>query len=93
MEISRLETYIAVMKVLYKGDPITKKQIIRKSNLNLKVAKKSLNFLIKSDLIIEKTLGNKTVYSITDKGQKVVNYFRVKDEDSIFGGSNITRID
>jgi len=81
------------MKVLYKGDPITKKQIIRKSNLNLKVAKKSLNFLIKSDLIIEKTLGNKTVYSITDKGQKVVNYFRVKDEDSIFGGSNITRID
>jgi predicted transcriptional regulator len=91
--LSRMETYLAVIKVLDNWDLMTQKQIMRKAALDLVSPKECLNFLVKLDLIIEKTLGNRTVYSITDKGQKLCNYFRLKDDTSVFGGTAITRID
>lgn len=90
---SRMEMYLAVIKVLNNCDLITQEQIMRKADLKLTSPKKYLNFLVDLDLIIEKTVGNKTVYSITEKGRKLCNYFRLNDDDSIFDGSNITRID
>lgn len=68
-----------------------------KANLDLDSPKEFFNFLVNLDLVAEKKLGNKKVYSITSKGQKVIEYFRSGedngDDDSIFGGTKITRID
>jgi len=91
--LSRMDMYLAIIKVLNNCDSITQKQIMRKADLNLVSLKEYLNFLVKLDLIREKTIGTKTVYSITNKGQRVCTYFRLKDNNSIFGGTRIMRID
>ena len=93
MGLSRLETYLAILKVLENWNSITQKQIIQKADLKLLSPKEDLNSLVNLDLIRERTQGKKRIYSITCKGQKVTRYFVSKDEDSIFGGSRITRID
>ena len=99
MGLSRMEKYLAVIKVLENWDSITLKQIKSKAGFNLALSKENLNFLIKLDLIIEKTLGNETVYSITERGQRLSKYFRLKDErarvaaDSMFYEAKIVRID
>jgi len=91
--LSRLEMYLAVIKVLDNGDSIPQQQIIRKAGLDLVASKECFNFLVKFDLIREKTLGPKKVYSITDKGQRVCEYFGLDDDNSIFDGTGIFRID
>ena len=92
MGLSRMEMYLAVIKVLENWDSITQKQLLCKADVN-GAPKEFLNFLIKLDLIMEKSLGNKTVYSITDRGQRLLQYFRLKDDEAIFGGTKITKID
>lgn len=91
LEPSRMEKYLAIIKVLDDWDSITQDQIMRKADLKATTKKEFLNFLIKLDLIEEKTFGNKRTYSITDKGQRVIKYFRLNDDKAIFGG--LTRID
>lgn len=88
-----MEKYLAVIKVLENWDSITQKQIMCKADLSLVTPKDYLNFLVKLDLIIEKTLGTRIVYSITERGERLCKYFRLKDDDAIFGGTEITRID
>jgi len=91
--LSRMEIYLAVIKVLDSWDLITQKQIMRKAHLNVSAPKQYFDFLINLNLITEKTVGNKTVYSITEKGQKLCRYFKSKNDESIFGGTKISRID
>ena len=91
--LSRMEKYLAVIKVLDNGDAITQQQIMRKAGLNLVSSKEFFNFLVGLDLIKEKNLGAKIVYSITDKGQRLCAYFGLDDDNSIFGGIGIFRID
>jgi DNA-binding PadR family transcriptional regulator len=67
---SRMEKYLAVIKILENGDLFTQKQLIE-----------------------EKNVGNKKVYAITEKGERLYNYFRLSDDSEIFGGTNITKID
>jgi predicted transcriptional regulator len=89
-----MEMYLAVIKVLDNWDLITQRQIMCKADLlNVSTPKEYLSFLVNLGLIVEKTLGAKTVYSITEKGQKLIKYFRLKDDESIFGGTRIHRID
>lgn len=88
-----MEMYLAVIKVLDSWDSMTQKQIMCKADLSLIATKEFLNFLVKMDLIIEKSLGNKTVYSITARGQRLCKYFRIKDDEAIFGGTKINKID
>ena len=67
---------------------------MRKADLKLESLKEFLDFLVNMDLIKEKNLGNKKVYAITEKGERVYNYFRLNDDDDpIFGGTSITKID
>jgi len=56
---SRMEKYLAVIKVLGNWDSITQKQIVCKADFNLAVPKDYFNFLVKLGLIIEKTIGKK----------------------------------
>ncbi len=66
---------------------------MEKADLDLESPKECLDFLVQMDLIVEKNLGNKKVYAITEKGERVFNYFRLNDESPIFGSSKITKID
>jgi predicted transcriptional regulator len=91
--LSRMEMYLAIIKVLDNGDAITQQQIMRKAQINSIAPDEFLNFLIKLDLIREKNFGNKKLYFITDKGQRLCMYFGLDDENEIFGGTGIFRID
>ena len=82
-----MEKYIAIIKILDNWDSLTQKQIIHKTDHNLVSPIEYFNFLVKLDLIREnKSLGAKTEYSITEKGQRLSSYFRLRDEKSIFVG-------
>ncbi len=88
-----MEMYLAVLRVLDGGDEITPQQIMRKAGIHLISPKDFLNFLVKLDIIREKDLGSKIVYFITNKGQRLCAYFDIDEDDSIFGGTGIFRID
>jgi predicted transcriptional regulator len=93
LALSRMEKYLAIIRVLDNRNLITQKQIMEEANLELKSPKECLDFLVQMDLVIERNLGSKKVYAITEKGERVFNYFRLNDESPIFGRSNITKID
>jgi predicted transcriptional regulator len=90
--LSRMEIYLAIIKVLENGEAMAQQQIIRKAGIKLTPSKELLNFLVRLDLIKETTAGSKVVYSITDKGERLCAYFGV-DDSSIFSGTGIFRID
>ena len=88
---SKMEMYLAIIKVLDSGDSMAQQQIMRKARLSLPPSKEFFNFLIELDLINEKTIGPKVEYSITKKGQMLCDYFGLNDENSIFNGKRIFR--
>jgi len=87
-----MEMYLAIIKVLDKGDSMAQQQIMRKAGINFTVSKEFFNFLVKLGIISEHNIGPKKVYSITVKGQRLCTYFGL-DDDSIFNGTGIFRID
>jgi predicted transcriptional regulator len=89
---SRMEMYLAVIKVLYREDSMAPQQIMRKAGLNLTLSKEFFNFLVRLEIINEKTVGPKVEYFITKKGQRLCNYFGLNDDNSIFSGTGIYRI-
>jgi predicted transcriptional regulator len=88
-----MEKYLAIIKVLESGDLISQKEIMEEADLKVESPKEVLDFLVDAQLIEEKKVGNKKVYSITEKGERLYNYFRLNDDSEIFGGTNINRID
>ena len=66
-----MERYLAIIRVLDHGDSTTQQQIMRKTDFNSDLSKEVLNFLAHLDIIREKTVGSKTVYTLTDKGQRL----------------------
>ncbi len=92
MGLSRMEQYLAIMKVLDGGESKTQKQIVRKAGLQI-VKKEFFNFLIKLDLIQEVFLDTKVTYAITDKGKRICKYFGLDDDSEIFGGIGLFRLD
>jgi predicted transcriptional regulator len=93
LALSRMEMYLAIIRVLDRGDSITQQQITRKAGLNFSLSKEFFNFLVKMDVIEERNVGSKKVYSLTDKGQRLITYFGLDDDNPIFRGTGIFRID
>jgi predicted transcriptional regulator len=93
LKLSRLEKCIAILEILDSWNAITQKQVLQKAELNLDSPMEYLSFLVNLELVRERILGTKTTYSITYKGQRVCKYFRSKNDESIFAGTRITRID
>jgi predicted transcriptional regulator len=89
---SRMEMYLAVIKILDRGYPMAQQQIMRKTGLSLPLSKDFFNFLVRLDIISEKTIGLKVEYFITKKGQRLCDYFGLNDDNSIFSGTGIFRI-
>ncbi len=88
-----MEMYLAVIKVLENGETMAQKQIMRKAGINLVLTKEFFNFLVKMNIITQETFGSKVMYSLTDKGQRLCVYFGLNDDNPIFSGTGIFRID
>ncbi|MEM2889680.1 MAG: winged helix-turn-helix domain-containing protein [Candidatus Bathyarchaeia archaeon] len=77
MRRSKLEMYIDILKVLASQGPLKLTHIMYKANVNCSVLKEYLDFLIKQNLVEERTVGKKRiVYAITQRGITVLKYFR-----------------
>ena len=77
MRRSKLEMYIDILKVLARHGPLKLTHIMYKANVNCSVLKQYLDFLIKQNLVEERTLAKKRiVYAITERGITVLKYFR-----------------
>ena len=93
LALSRMEMYLAIIRVLEQGDSITQQQVTRKAGLGRVLSKEFFSFLVKWDIIIEETVDSKKVYSLTEKGQRLCTYFGSDDDNPIFRGTGIFRID
>jgi len=77
MRRSKLEMYIDILKVLAHRGPLKLTHIMYKANVNCSVLKQYLDFLIKQNLVEERTVGKRrVVYAITQRGITVLKYFR-----------------
>jgi len=69
--------YIDILKVLAQRGPLKLTHVMYKANVNCKVLKEYLDFLLKQGLIEERTMGKaRIVYANTQKGITVLKYFR-----------------
>jgi len=77
MRRSKLEMYVDILQVLSRRGPLKLTHVMYKANVNCKVLKEYLDFLIKQNLIEERPVGkNRTVFAITQRGITVLKYFR-----------------
>ena len=77
MRRSKLEMYLDILDVLAFKGPLKLTHIMYKSNVNCKVLKAQLDFLIKNGLVEQRTLRKeKVVFAITPKGMSTLKAFR-----------------
>ena len=77
MRRSKLEMYIDILRVLAQRGPLKLTHVMYKANVNCSVLKEYLDFLIQQNLVEERTVGKKRiVYALTERGLKVLKYFR-----------------
>ncbi len=77
MRRSKLEMYIDILKVLAHRGPLKLTHIMYKANVNCSVLKQYLDFLMKQNLVEERTVGKRrVVYTITQRGITVLKHFR-----------------
>jgi predicted transcriptional regulator len=74
---SKLEIYIDILKVLAHRGPLKLTHIMYKANVNCSVLVEYLDFLLKQNLIEERTVGkSRVVYAVTQRGITVLKQFR-----------------
>jgi len=72
-----MEMHLDILKILAQKGPLKLTHIMYKSNVNCSVLKEYLGFLIKQELIEEKTLRKERIaYAVTQRGLAVLGYFR-----------------
>ena len=77
MRRSKLEMYIDILSVLAFKGQLKLTHIMYKSNVNCKILKEQLEFLVKNSLVEERILKKeKIVYAITPRGLTVLKAFR-----------------
>jgi predicted transcriptional regulator len=77
MRRSKLEMYIDILKVLAHRGPLKLTHIMYKANVNCSVLKEYLDFLMKQNLVEERTIGKRrVVYAITQRGITVLKHFK-----------------
>ena len=76
MRRSKLEMYVDILQVLAVKGQLKLTHIMYKSNVNCKVLKSQLEFLMKNGLVEERILRReKVVYAITQKGISTLKAF------------------
>ncbi len=76
MRRSKLETCIDILKVLAHKGPLKLTHVMYKANINCKVLKEYLNFLMAQGLVEERFARKENlVYAVTQRGITVLKYF------------------
>ncbi len=76
MRRSKLEMYVDILQVLAIKGPLKLTHIMYKSNVNCKVLKSQLEFLMKNGLVEERILRReKVIYAVTQKGISTLKAF------------------
>jgi len=74
---SKLETYIDILNVLARKGPLKLTHVMYKANVNSNVLKEDLGFLIKQNLVEERTIARQhVVFTVTQRGVNVLNQFQ-----------------
>ena len=77
MQRSTFEVQIGILNVLAQYGPLKLTHIMYNANMNCTTLKQLLGHLIRHGLVVEQKLGKKRkLYSITEKGQIVMEYTR-----------------
>ena len=73
---SKPRIHVDILEVLAFHGPLKPTHITYKAKVNSNVLKQRLDFLIKQNLVKERTLGNeKAIYAITKRGMRVLKGF------------------
>ena len=76
MRRSRLEMYVDILRVLAHKGPLKLTHVMYKANVNCKVLKEYLDYLIKQGLVEEHIIGKgRVVFAVTQRGITVLKYF------------------
>lgn len=90
MKRSKLETYIAVLKVLAEKGSLISTHITYETYLNCSCVKECLDLLLDQKLIQENESNKRKVYIITNQGLKVLQIANnIDDSLKIFSHTNI----
>jgi predicted transcriptional regulator len=77
MKRSKLEIEVDILRVLARLGPLKLTHIMYKANVNCSVLREYLDLLTKQGLVDERIIGkDRTVFSVTQRGIKVLKYFR-----------------
>ena len=77
MRRSKLEIYIDILNVLARKGPLKLTHVMYKANVNSNVLKEDLGFLIKQNLVEERTIARQhVVFTVTQRGVNVLNQFQ-----------------
>ncbi|HUK85676.1 MAG TPA: winged helix-turn-helix domain-containing protein [Candidatus Acidoferrum sp.] len=77
MKRSKLERLIDILQVLAHSGPLKLTHVMFKSNLNCKILKEYLDFLIKQGLVEERTAKKgRAVFAITQRGITILKHFQ-----------------
>lgn len=74
---SKLEIHVDILSVLARHGPLKLTHTMYKANVNCRVLRQYLDFLIKQNLVEKRAAGKRrVVYAVTDRGITVLKYFR-----------------
>jgi predicted transcriptional regulator len=87
MQKTKLEMYVGVLKILAQNDSFKTINVADELKISTSELEKYFEFLLKLSLVEERKLSNnKVVYSITQRGIKVLKHFKeLKQELPITG--------
>ena len=93
MRRSKMEIQLDILKVIARKGPLKLTHIMYKANVNCSILKEYVDFLIRQDLLEEKMMKKEKIfYAITEKGLKVLDYFRQLQIMLPFLEEDMTRI-
>ena len=77
MRRSKMELYVDVLRALNRWGPLKQTHIMYKANLSSVNVKEFMDLFIEEEIIEKQTTSTKrAVYTITDKGKKILKVFR-----------------
>ena len=76
MRRAKLEIYVDILQVLAHKGPLKLTHIMYKANVNCRVLKEYLDYLLKQGLVEERIIGKgRVVFAVTERGITVLKYF------------------
>jgi hypothetical protein len=72
---SKLEQYVAILRLLSSKGPVNLEFIMKQTSFSSNFSLEKMNFLIELNLVEKETGKFCLLYLISNKGEKVVNYF------------------